>query len=58
MLTIGSRIGAYEVRSPLGEGGMGVVFRAHDTKLLINTVLDDASSPITLLLNWRPPTKQ
>src|SRR5262245_53449930 len=29
----GSRIGSYEVTSPLGEGGMGVVFRAHDTKL-------------------------
>src|SRR5262245_28358504 len=29
----GMRIGPYEVTSPLGEGGMGVVFRAHDTKL-------------------------
>src|SRR5262249_24532988 len=29
----GTRIGPYEVASPLGEGGMGVVFRAHDTKL-------------------------
>src|SRR6516162_5367337 len=33
MLSTGSRIGAYEIRSPLGEGGMGVVFRALDTKL-------------------------
>src|SRR5207244_8438058 len=32
-LTPGARIGSYEVGSPLGEGGMGVVFRAHDTKL-------------------------
>jgi serine/threonine protein kinase/Tol biopolymer transport system component len=32
-LTTGSRIGPYEIRSPLGEGGMGVVFRALDTKL-------------------------
>jgi eukaryotic-like serine/threonine-protein kinase len=31
--TAGSRIGPYEIKSPLGEGGMGVVFRAHDTKL-------------------------
>ncbi len=32
-LTIGTRIGPYEIKSPLGEGGMGVVFRAFDTKL-------------------------
>src|SRR5499425_1295870 len=29
----GSRIGPYEVTSHIGEGAMGVVFRAHDTKL-------------------------
>src|SRR5262245_10184334 len=29
----GSRIGPYQVTSQLGEGGMGVVYRAHDTKL-------------------------
>lgn len=32
-LTVGSKIGSYEIKAPLGEGGMGVVFRAHDTKL-------------------------
>ena len=31
-LTAGTRIGPYEVTSQLGEGGMGVVFRARDTK--------------------------
>ena len=26
-----------------------------DGRFLINTVLDDASSPITLIQNWKPP---
>ncbi len=31
--TTGSRIGLYEIKSPLREGGMGIVFRALNTKL-------------------------
>jgi eukaryotic-like serine/threonine-protein kinase len=38
-ITPGSRIGAYEVTSQLGEGGMGVVLRARDTKLLRDVAL-------------------
>src|SRR5262252_589069 len=29
----GARIGPYDVTAPLGEGGMGVVFRGHDGRL-------------------------
>jgi serine/threonine protein kinase len=33
LLTSGTRLGPYEVQSPLGAGGMGGVYRAKDTRL-------------------------
>ena len=46
----GSRIGSYEIVSPLGAGGMGEVYRARDLRL--NRDVDDTEDvPMTVIVN-------
>jgi eukaryotic-like serine/threonine-protein kinase len=46
-LTAGTRFGVYEIRSALGAGGMGEVYRARDTKLGRDVAIKVLTAPFT-----------
>ena len=42
-LSVGTRLGPYEISGPIGAGGMGEVYRAKDTRLQRTASANDAS---------------
>ena len=69
-LAAGIKLGSYEVLAPIGAGGMGEVYQAHDTKLgrdvatdgqrfLVNNPPEQSTSvPITVVVNWTARLKK
>lgn len=49
-LSVGDKLGPYEILAPIGAGGMGEVYRGHDTRLGRDIAIKVL--PEHLLLRW------
>ena len=46
-LSIGDKLGPYEVLAPIGKGGMGEVYRSHDPRLNRDVAIKVSSAEFT-----------
>src|SRR5712691_7251954 len=46
-LSIGDKLGPYEILTPLGKGGMGEVYRGRDTRLNRDVAVKVSAAPFT-----------
>ena len=46
-LSVGDKLGPYEILSPIGKGGMGEVYRAHDSRLNRDVAIKVSSAEFT-----------
>jgi serine/threonine protein kinase len=52
-LIAGTKLGPYEIQSPLGAGGMGEVYRAMDTRLDRTVAIKILPTHLFLMPAWR-----
>jgi serine/threonine protein kinase len=60
-LDVGAPVMLFRTRTPAGSRNTTQGWQydvSRDGKFLINTVVDDAASPITVLLNWKPDLRK
>ena len=56
-LSIGTRLGPYEILSALGAGGMGEVYKARDTRLDLSVAIKILGAPDCCGLRWACPVR-
>jgi serine/threonine protein kinase len=57
-LTSGTKLGPYEIQSPLGAGGMGEVYRARDARLNRDVAVKILPASFSAASRWNAAPQQ